>query len=340
MRRNRLVFYLLWILSLVGISFYGGVVSYCIFCALTLLPVILYGYLLCVFFRFTVYQELGSKTVVCRTPVEYYFTLQNETQFVFARLKVVFFEFGADYGSLKSEEEYELMPKSGRRVATNIVCRYRGEYAIGVKKVILTDFLGLFNLVYRNREPLKVDVYPAIEYPTEHFQAEQKLCANTATKAVPEQRDVLVRPYREGDPLRSINWKATAKSNRLMTAYQTAEENSSIHILVDTKRCGKEPEEYLPREDELLTRLITMVLYYAGQNIRVEVSFRSRGDVVRKVIGSMQDFEEFYRSVVTVLFAPEVDIEALYTDMLRDGRANESDTIVLRSVNPAGEVDR
>ena len=48
MRRRRLAFLCLWILSLAAISFFGGAVSYGFFFGMTLLPVISLAYIFCV----------------------------------------------------------------------------------------------------------------------------------------------------------------------------------------------------------------------------------------------------------------------------------------------------
>ena len=47
MLRNRIFVGILWIVSLVGITFYGGTISYGFFTAVTLLPVLSLLYLLC-----------------------------------------------------------------------------------------------------------------------------------------------------------------------------------------------------------------------------------------------------------------------------------------------------
>ena len=62
MLRNRLIVLLLWILSLVAITFYGGPVSYGFFLLITLLPVASALYLVYVCLRFRIYQRLIGKT--------------------------------------------------------------------------------------------------------------------------------------------------------------------------------------------------------------------------------------------------------------------------------------
>lgn len=337
MRRNRIIFYLAWILSLVGISFYGGVVSYGIFCALTLLPAVMYIYLLFVLAGFKIYQQLGTKNVVCRTPVTYYFTLQNETVSAFARIRVSFFEFGVDYGNLDQSADYELMPGSGRRITTNIVCRYRGEYEIGINKVIITDFLNLFKITYKNPSPFKVNVFPAIEFPSGDMPDDEPLFSNLSSYSAPEVRDLLVRPYTEGDSLRSINWKATARNQKLMAANMISEERNCVHILLDTRRYGEEIEEYLPREDALLTRLITLVIYFVNQNISVDVYYYSRG-MQHLTLKSMREFEDFYACMAAVVFTPDTDVDSIRLELLKNGRVTENDLIVLRADGEEAEV--
>lgn len=310
MKRNRLIYLAVWILSLVGISFYGGAAPYGIFWALTLLPVILFAYLIFVLSRFKIYQKMNTTELVSRAPVSYYFTLQNETFLAFAKVRVTFYEFGADYGELDQNREYELLPHSGHKISTPIICKYRGEYDIGVRNIIISDFLNLFKITYRNREPLTINVTPAIVYPEGDMKDSQVLFSNSSTYIAPDVRDLLVRPYVEGDPLKSVNWKATAKNQKLMVSKQISESQNHIHILLDTRRTSNNPHEYLPREDELLTRLITIVLYYINKHIVVNVYYISKG-YHHLALQSMNEFGDFYGEICEVVFDSDNDIPTL-----------------------------
>ena len=73
MKRNRLLFCLLWLLSLAGISFYGGTVSYGFFAVFTLLPLVALVYLLCVYLTFRIYQRLETKQLVAKESIPFYF---------------------------------------------------------------------------------------------------------------------------------------------------------------------------------------------------------------------------------------------------------------------------
>jgi uncharacterized protein (DUF58 family) len=158
--RNRFLFLIAWLLSVVGISFYGGVVSYGIFALLTLLPVVSLCYLLCVIATFKIYQEIDSKWVVANHKVPFYLSLVNERLFSYVGIRVRFHSSFSAITGLDDRIEYELPPKSGIWKQTEIICRYRGEYEVGIKKIEVQDYFRLFRLSYFNKEPIKAVVRP------------------------------------------------------------------------------------------------------------------------------------------------------------------------------------
>ena len=91
MRRNRIILLLLWIASLVGISFYGGPVSYGFFGVLTLIPVISLIYIVCVILQFKIYQRIENRYPISNRTSVFYFTLQNESLMTFAGIRVFFY---------------------------------------------------------------------------------------------------------------------------------------------------------------------------------------------------------------------------------------------------------
>ena len=127
MKRNRIIYGILWILSLVGISFFGGTVSYGIFVTLTFLPLVLLIYLLSVYIFFHIFQQIDNKHLVAGRMVPFYFTLMNEYHFGFCSIKVRFYSSFSDISGLDDDTEYELLPKTGIKKYTQLVCRYRGE---------------------------------------------------------------------------------------------------------------------------------------------------------------------------------------------------------------------
>ena len=152
----------LWLLSLVSISFYGGAVSYGFFFGVTFVPVVAAIYLLCVYFRFKIYQKLESRNVVCGQPVPYFFVLQNDDHFAFTSVGVRLFSSFSSVEKLPDGTSYELLPGDRYTFETKLVCKYRGEYEVGVKEIVITDFLRLFQVSYRVPETIRALVMPRV----------------------------------------------------------------------------------------------------------------------------------------------------------------------------------
>ena len=106
----------LWSLSLAGISFYGGPVSYGLFALFTLIPVISVVYLLFVVAFFRIYQEAGTKWLAANHAVPFYFILKNESYFGFAGIRIRFFSSFSTINGLDDGIEF-----AGRATVLNVV---------------------------------------------------------------------------------------------------------------------------------------------------------------------------------------------------------------------------
>lgn len=181
------------------------------------------------------------------------------------------------------------------------MCRYRGEYEVGVKEVVVTDFLRLFRISYSNPSTIKALVSPRIVPLTElnsleDFQAALKREAFAGTEP-----DIIVRDYMEGDSLKQIHWKATAREGRLKVRTRTGEEKQGISIFCDMTRASQDRKVYLPLENKMLEVLLALAFFFAGRDMTFSVYYGQNGSVERKVRG-MQAFEDFYREVDGVAF--------------------------------------
>ena len=152
MTRNRIIWFCLWVLSIVGISLRGGAVTYGFFTVLTLVPVFSALYLLAVYALFHIYQELENRYASVNEPVRYHFALVNEYPLQFVSIRVRFFSSFSSITDLDDATEYELKPKSRIEKKTRLICRYRGEYEVGIKEIEIEDYFRLFRIRYKNKE--------------------------------------------------------------------------------------------------------------------------------------------------------------------------------------------
>ncbi|HAV00102.1 MAG TPA: hypothetical protein DCW47_02760 [Lachnospiraceae bacterium] len=315
MRRNRIILFMLWILSLVGISFYGGEVSYRIFELITLIPVISVIYILFMLICFKIYQRPEGREVIAGRPAPFYFTLQNESFFTFSGVRVIFYSSFSTISGLSDTVEYELKPRSGIKKETRLLCRYRGEYDVGIKSIVFQDFFRLFTVTYRNREPFRVIVKPDIIYLNTLANTDPVLNAVLETKSEQTEPDLLMREYVPGDDIRFINWKASAGYGKLMIRERSGTRQNGIGMIMDPLRESKNPEVYLPLENRILETVIALNVYFSKNNIPVTTWYGGAKSVVEKDSG----FESFYDAMSSFSFSPELTVSRVVEEALSEG---------------------
>lgn len=307
MRLHRWIFFVLWILSLITISFYGGSISYGFFFGLTLLPVCCLLYLYFVYRSFKLYQKIESRNMVCDQPMPYFFVLQNDSPFAFSGVSVKLFSSFSYVEELPDNREYELLPKDKHTFETRLVCKYRGEYEVGVKEITVTDFLRLFRIHYAVPSTIKAIVLPKIVRVKELISIEDvSAFLQKETFLAQTEPDVIIRDYVEGDSLKQIHWKATAREQKLKVRNMTGEEKQGITLFCDTNRCSKSMHTYLPIENKILETLLALGIFFAEKNIPFDVYY-GQSVPVKTHVNGLQDFEVFYRKTASISFDEKED---------------------------------
>ena len=316
MKRNKLLWLILWIASLTGISFFGGAVSYGAFFALTFLPVISYLYLILVYSQFKIYQETQSRDITCMEPMPYYFVLKNESFFGFSSIRIKMFSDFSFVENIQESQEYQLLPQEEFRYETKVTCKYRGEYPIGVEEIILTDFLRLFHLRYKLSETLSVIVHPRImDLPSMNGLSQLIAFSPQSTSSPKSEPDVVVRDYVTGDSLKKIHWKLSAKEQALKVRPDIGEGRQNISVYLDKKRYSMEMAEYLPIESQLLEMLLSISLFFVKRTIPVNAYFQDTPFPPATITG-LQDFEAFYTLLSALSFSPDSHMAARLKESL------------------------
>ena len=325
----------LWILALITISFYGGAVSYGFFFGVTLIPVVSLIYLICVYARFKIYQETQKRNLVCGQSAPYLFILQNEDFFTYTSVSVRMHSNFSYVEDSFENVEYELLPGDKFVCETKLVCRYRGEYEIGVKEVWLTDFFRLFRFRYRVSGQIKAAVNPKIvKLPELKSVADLPMLLQRDSMGSTEQ-DVLVRDYMEGDSLKQVHWKISAREQKLKVRVMTGKENQSIVIFCDTRRYSEDMVKYLPLENKLLEVFLAVGHYFAGMERAFTAYYGQNGVVERHVAGSLA-FETFYHQVSAMAFDDSENLQDLLEQVTGRGILWGSSLVfcVLHELNP------
>jgi uncharacterized protein (DUF58 family) len=327
-KRNFRILLGLWILSIIGISLRGGPVTYGIFFLLTFLPVSSLIYIWLVILLFKIFQDLEGKELTANHPAVFRFVLQNESFLLFSGVRVRFYSDFSEISGLSDDIEYELMPKERIERKTDIVCKYRGNYEIGVRTIEVTDFFRFFTIAYRNPEPLRLKVKPDIVHLTELNHTEILLNAVKDSRIHPNEADVLMREYVAGDDPRLINWKASGAQGKLMIRERIGEQQEGIGILMDPHRYSDRMEDYLPLENRILETVIALNLFLMEQGIPVETVIREdRTEYIN--VDPHIGFDAFYARMANYRFTHANTTDTLIADVLREARLFHKKTVIL-----------
>jgi len=327
MKRNTWIWAVLWILSLVLISFHGGPVAYSMFFLLTVIPLVSLIYLIYIYFFFHMYQKVDSKWLVVDETSPFYFTLVNDYYILFAGVRVQFYSDFSSIDGLDEQTEYEFFPTKGITLQTGLTCKCRGEYEVGINRVIIQDYFRLFTLSYKNKEPLKVVVRPKL-VKLESVSGVDVSFSSRDTVASEFESDVLTRAYIPGDDLRQIHWGLSAKTGELMIRKRTGNEHRGVGILLLAKRINENPSIYLPVENKMLETALALTMFFAQKGISIS-HYHKGSTFVSKTVTGIEQFNGYYDLVSDTVFDINCDLNSFLYDIAGDERLLLSKTVFL-----------
>ena len=321
-RRSFLILSILLIIALTGISFWGGSVTYTFLMLTVLVPVSSFVYILLVISSLKIYQRSDGRTMTASVPSDFYITLNNETFFSFSSVKIRFYSSFSTVSGLIDDIEYELAPHSSITRATKLVCKYRGEYRIGIKEITIRDFLGLFAITFPIKEPLEVIVAPAMVRPDALRLDAEFIGAGKDSFTNPSDTDITVREYVPGDDVRLIHHKASAVMRKPMVRQRVGTEKTGVAVIMEAGRYSDLPEDYLPVENRIIESTLALALYYVERSIPVDVMYHT-GRTVCEAVRTYADYERLYASMRSYSFQTQDDTVSLLEELTATGRASE-----------------
>jgi len=309
MRKNRIIVLALWILALVGISISGGPVTYGFFFAVTLVPVVSIINIIAVVTKYRIHQTLEGKYFTSNEPIPFHFSLQNETFFAFPSLRVKFFTTFSTVNDIDDTKEFEIFPDSGITKKTNLICKYRGIYEVGFKLLEVRDLFHLFCFTCKNPETLKVNIRPKL-YDLDNLKtlSISKLAKSTSQSSS-DFPDVISREYQEGDSTKLINWKLSAKNQKLMVRILTGDTQKSVSIILGSQRDYMDNKIFIPLENKLLEIALCLTNFCLKKNTPVN-AFYMQDTLHSPFIQDSTTFQVFYDDLSIMQFSPDFKNES------------------------------
>jgi uncharacterized protein (DUF58 family) len=130
-------------------------------------------------------------------------------------------------------------------VAYTVRAEVRGRYEVGPLVVRLTDPFGLCELSRSFSSVGKLTVVPTVvPLPNVRLAGDFVGSGDSRSRsvAVHGEDDIATREYRDGDDLRRVHWRSTARTGELMVRREEQPWESRATIVLDTRRQGHRGE--------------------------------------------------------------------------------------------------
>ncbi|MBI1783168.1 MAG: DUF58 domain-containing protein [Sphingobacteriales bacterium] len=126
----------------------------------------------------------------------------------------------------------------------------RGEYHFGKVNVFTSLLFQLIRKRYQFEEPVMVPVYPSfLQMRKYQLMAISNRLSEVGIKKVRRIGHSMefeqIKEYVQGDDVRTINWKATARKGQIMVNNFTDEKSQQVYCVIDKGRAMKMPFEGL-----------------------------------------------------------------------------------------------
>lgn len=222
-----------------------------------------------------------------------------------------------------TEYKHKLDKDSWKTISYSVTPYKRGDYNFGAINIFIETDLGLIKRRYYIEAERNVPVYPSIIQMRyyELFTVNNRF----AELGIKKKRRVghslefdQIRNYVQGDDLRTINWKATARKSSLMVNSYMEEKSQNVYNVVDTGRVMKNPFDGL-----------TLMDYAVNTSLVISNTALRRGDkagliTFSKDIESIVPAERNYahlNKIIEVLYKQsynyfETDYEKLYGTLI------------------------
>lgn len=228
-----------------------------------------------------------------------------------------------------------------RKFVFEMPCVHIGEWEIGIKKMRVEDLFGFFSLpiVWCNKKNLlkNITVQPRIHDLGEVSERDSN-GGQGATNLLNSENGELMgdsRLYKEGDTLKRINWKLTARTKKLYSRIFETTQEPTVVVVMDTAVYG-EKQDYIV--DISCESAISLSYYFTSRNTPVKLVFARFGDAGVKTYKLIEpnDIFKIYANFSNTIF--KSDKKALELSSLQGMQILNSNKIYIISGNPSDEL--
>lgn len=335
MKRNLIIYGIGLIGSIVLGRTNPGYVSTMIFYMVICIPIADLILVALTYHFFRLSHEVDKRTVVKGETVNYDISLWNPSGMVFAPIKVCYTgdELLFSDSHLKENNTLILYPFSRMNFSKDILCKYRGSYNIGVERIEIIGFFGLFSVRYRGVETHKILVYPNI-HDLKPIDFKHVLSDTNESIVSFDKFDKSIfsdiRAYQPGDPLNRIHWKLSARQGDYISKEFEGNVNNKTKILINNESQSLGYERDIVMEDYVVEGVVALSKYLLHNNTPLEMHWHHY-DPMMAFGDQPKDFTKFYEALALMNFEHD---DEMFLRLVEEQTRSQYDKCVLMVFSP------
>lgn len=231
--------------------------------------------------------------------------------------------FDADAYTLDSYE-YKVIDR-------DLICKRRGFYTLGQVRFEVTDPLGMVRSRFSKSRPIELivrprtDIFEVVETsPQERFGVR-----GMSLRPLSDQSSIkAVRAFTEGDNLRDIHWKLSAKKAELLTKEYSQSVEALIYLCIDAQTNVYDQEGLMADHAMDLAASLMRQWLLSGKKVQLLMTDSQKTRITGKSFGSFNRFLDIFTA-----FAPDGWIA--FEDVLESFLAEHSQGGILYTISPS-----
>lgn len=193
-----------------------------------------------------------------------------------------------------------LKPGELIKYSETINLKRRGYYELGKIEVIVSDAFRFFHLRKKIASETSLLIYPkAIELSNFTITAVEQLGELPINNIAFQDKSRIssIRNFREGDNIKSIHWKLSAKlDNIIIKNYENRGDAHTI-VLIDNYNKHFENDQERHLEDKIVDISLSIINYYLNQNIPVNFKTQNNNELIEIQGHQKTDIKPFLDSL-------------------------------------------
>ncbi len=279
-------FIILFSIVLFFVLFVGGVIPYFLLYILLLAFLIPLIHSLIILNKIKGTVQIPTGTLYAGDKIDIDYQINNYSSFFIP------------YIEIQSPIEKQLTGKDSPKITTTLnpkesffhretlVLKKRGGYyELGEIQIIVRDIFGIYSLKKNITTKTSLLVYPeTIELSTFRITAVEQSRGELLVEDPAFQdrsRISSIRDYRDGDSVKSIHWKLSAKLDHMMVKEYENRGDAHVAIFIDNyqKHFLKDLDRRL--EDKVVEVALSIINYYLNQNIPIKFETQYQEDIIQ-----------------------------------------------------------